>query len=90
VLPKPARDENDYRKYQDTAAKSLGLIHAAQRLGFSLSEIRAALAEAAPAFPSRGAMAKALRSKLANMEQHMKDARARRREIMRLLGELGG
>ena len=42
VLPKPIRDGNGYRAYPDTAVKILSLIDDAQRLGFSLSEIRAA------------------------------------------------
>ena len=88
VLPKPARKGNGYRTYPDTAAKILELIDAAQRLGFTLSEIRAALSEAAPNFPSRAAMVKALRGKLDHIEQHLKDVRARRRHIVKLLKEM--
>ncbi len=89
VLPKPIRGENGYREYRDTAAKMLSLIDGAQRLGFSLSEIRAGLSEAAPDFPSRTAMVKALRGKLESIDQHMKDVRARRRQIVKLLKEMG-
>jgi MerR family transcriptional regulator, copper efflux regulator len=89
VLPKPIRHGNGYRTYPDTAVKILELIDAAQRLGFSLSEIRVALSEAAPNFPSRSAMAKALRGKLEHIDQHMKDVRARRRQIVKLLKEMG-
>jgi MerR family copper efflux transcriptional regulator len=89
VLSKPRRNGNGYRTYPDTAVKILELIDAAQRLGFSLSEIRAALSEAAPNFPSRSAMVKALRGKLEHIDQHMKDVRARRRQIVNLLGEMG-
>ncbi|MGO9418413.1 MerR family DNA-binding protein [Roseiarcus sp.] len=67
----------------------MSLIDDAQRLGFSLGEIRAGLTEAAPDFPSRAAMVKALRSKLETIDQHMKDVRARRRQIVKLLKELG-
>jgi len=89
VLPKAIRSENGYRDYPATAVKMLGLIDDAQRLGFSLSEIRASLGEAAPNFPSRAAMVKALRSKLENIDQHMKEVRARRRQIVKLLTEMG-
>jgi MerR family transcriptional regulator, copper efflux regulator len=41
VLPKPIRGENGYREDPDRAAKMLSLINDAQRLGFSLNEIRA-------------------------------------------------
>ena len=88
VLPKPGRGENGYREYPDTAVKMLDFIDAAQRLGFSLSEIREGLSEAAPDFPSHAAMAKALRSKLDALDEHLRDVRARRLEIVRLLEEL--
>src|ERR1700723_3229736 len=90
VLPKPTRHGNGYRAYPDTAVKILELIDVAQRLGFSLSEIRTALSEAAPNFPSRAAMAEALRGKLEHIDQHIKDVRARRRQIVKLLKEMGG
>jgi MerR family transcriptional regulator, copper efflux regulator len=89
VLPQPTRDENGYRKYPDSAPKILELIDAAQQLGFSLSEIRAGLSEAAPNFPSRAAMVKALRGKLDHIDQHIKEVRARRRQIVKLLKEMG-
>jgi MerR family transcriptional regulator, copper efflux regulator len=89
VLPKPIRGGNGYRKYPDTALKMLELIDNAQQLGFSLSEIRAALSEAAPNFPSRRALVKALRSKLDHIDQHINEVRARRRQIVKLLKEMG-
>jgi MerR family transcriptional regulator, copper efflux regulator len=88
LLPKPIRDGNGYRAYADTAVKILSLIDGAQRLGFSLSEIRAGLSEAAPNFPSRAAMVKALRGKLDHIDQHIQEVRARRRQIVKLLGEM--
>ena len=88
VLPKPTRNGNGYRTYPDTAVKFLSLIDGAQRLGFSLSEIRAALSEAAPNFPSRAAMVKALRGKLDHIDQHIKEVRARQRQIVKLFGEM--
>jgi MerR family copper efflux transcriptional regulator len=80
VLPKPIRGENGYREYPGRVAKMLSLINDAQRLGFSLNEIRAGLSEAVP---------KALRSKLENIDQYIKEARARRRQIVKLLKEMG-
>jgi MerR family transcriptional regulator, copper efflux regulator len=88
VLPKAVRGENGYREYPDMAVKTLGLIDDAQRLGFSLNEIRARLSESAPDFPSHAAMTEALQNKLQSIDQHMKEVRARRREIVRLLEEL--
>jgi DNA-binding transcriptional MerR regulator len=88
VLPKAVRGENGYREYPDTAVKLLNLVDGAQRLGFSLSEIRAGLIGAAPDLPSHAAMLKALRGKLETIDQHLKDVRARRNEIVRLLEEI--
>ena len=59
------------------------------RNGNSLSEIRAGLSEAAPNFPSREALVKALRSKLDHIDQHINEVRARRRQIEKLLKEMG-
>jgi len=89
VLPKTIRDANGYREYPDTAVKMLGFINASQRLGFSLHEIRTGLSQAAPHFPSHAAMVKALRSKLESIDEHMKEVQARRREIVRLLEDMG-
>lgn len=89
VLPKAIRGGNGYREYPDTAVKMLALIDGAQGLGFSLSEIRTGLTEAAPNFPTHAAMAQALRRKLHDIDRHMKEIRARRRRIVDLLAELG-
>lgn len=88
VLPKAMRSGNGYRDYPDTAVKTLKLIDAAQQLGFSLNEIRDALSEAAPDFPSRAAMAKALRGKLDSIERHITEVYARRRRLTKLLEDL--
>jgi len=89
VLSKPRRNGNGYRTYPDTAAKILELIDTAQQLGFSLNEIRTGLSEAAPNLPSKAAKADALRSKLDHIDQHIKEVRARRRQIVKLLKEMG-
>jgi MerR family transcriptional regulator, copper efflux regulator len=88
VLPKAIRGENGYRDYPETAVKALALIDGAQRLGFSLREVREGLSAAAPDFPSHAAMVKALRSKLESIDQHIEDVRARRRQIVKLLKEM--
>jgi len=89
VLPKPSRAENGYREYPERAVKTLELIDASQRLGFSLSEIRDGLSEAAPNFPSHAAMTKALQNKLESVDRHIREVRARRRQIVALLKEIG-
>jgi DNA-binding transcriptional MerR regulator len=89
LIPEAARGENGYRDYPASAVKRLDLIDGAQQLGFTLSEIREGLDEAAPAFPAPAAIAKALRGKLEAVDRHIKEAQARRRRIVHLLKELG-
>jgi MerR family copper efflux transcriptional regulator len=88
-MPKAARGENGYREYPVTAVKTLKLIDGAQRLGFWLNEISSFLSEAAPNFSSRAATVEALRSKLEDIDQHVTEVRARRRQIVKLLQEIG-
>jgi MerR family transcriptional regulator, copper efflux regulator len=90
VVPRALRDRSGYRDYPDSAVKMLGFIDGAQQLGFSLSEIRKGLGESAAKFPSHAAIAQALRGKLESIDQHMKEVRSRRRQIVKLLGELEG
>jgi DNA-binding transcriptional MerR regulator len=89
LLPKARRDGNGYREYPDVAVETLRIIVDAQRLGFSLNEIRYGLAEASPHRPSRKAIHEALQCKLVDIDQHIRDAKTRRREIVRLLKEFG-
>ncbi len=61
------------------------MIHDAQSLGFSLSEIRAGLAQAGANPPSKQDMLEALRSKLASLDQHIAEVALRRRRIIELI-----
>ncbi len=88
LLPKATRGENGYREYPEAAVTTLRIVVDAQRLGFSLSGIRDALTQAAPRLPSRKAMHEALQCKLVSIDQHIRDAKARRRKVVRLLDEL--
>jgi DNA-binding transcriptional MerR regulator len=90
LLPKPTRGTNGYREYPGAAVETLRIIVDSQRLGFSLSEIRSGLSESAPRLPSRKAMLEALQCKLIDLDAHISEAKSRRREVVRLLKELGG
>jgi MerR family transcriptional regulator, copper efflux regulator len=90
VLPKAVRGKNGYREYSESAVKILSMIDGAQRLGFSLAEIRQSFSEAASGVPSRAAMVKALQGKLASLDLHIKEVRARRRRIVKLLADMRG
>ena len=85
LLPKAERSENGYRHYPDSIVETLRLIHGAQNLGFSLSEIRAGLAQAGANPPSKQAMLEALRYKLTSLDQHIEEVILRRRRIIDLI-----
>jgi DNA-binding transcriptional MerR regulator len=89
ILPEAARGSNGYREYSDASMKTLKLIDGAQRLGFTLGEIRRHLCEAAPNFPSRRALIGALQEKLKVVDRHLDEVRERRRQIVLLLKEIG-
>lgn len=85
LLPKAERRNNGYRDYPDSVVETLRLIHDAQTLGFSLSEIRASLARAGTNPPSKHAKLEALRSKLASLDRHIDEVTLRRRRIVDLI-----
>ena len=85
LLPKAERSENGYRDYPISVVETLRLIHGAQDLGFSLSEIRAGLGQAGAAPPSKHEMLEALRSKLTSLDRHIDEVTLRRRRIVDLI-----
>jgi MerR family transcriptional regulator, copper efflux regulator len=85
LLPKAERNENGYRDYPESVVETLRLIHGAQNLGISLSEIRAGLAQAGANPPSKHDMVEALRYKLRSLDQHIDEVPLRRRRIVDLI-----
>lgn len=88
LIPPPARRSNGYRDYPEQTVSTLQFIDGAQRLGFSLAEIRRGLASPGATLPSEPDMIVALRDKLGEVEMHIRDAKARRREILATIDEL--
>ncbi len=88
LIPPSARQDNGYRDYPEQAVSTLQFIAGAQRLGFSLSEIRQGLSPTDGAIPSEPEMVVALRKKLAEVETHIREAKARRSEIRAFIDEL--
>lgn len=88
LIPPSARRDNGYRDYPEQAISTLRFIDGAQRLGFSLSEIRRGLSPTDGAMPSEPEMVVALRKKLAEVETHIREAKARRNEILAAIDEL--
>lgn len=88
LVPPSARQDNGYRDYSEQVVSTLQFIAGAQRLGFSLSEIRRGLSPTDRAIPSGSEMVVALRKKLAEVEAHIREAKARRNEILAAIDEL--
>jgi MerR family transcriptional regulator, copper efflux regulator len=88
LIAPPARRDNGYRDYPDTTISILQFIDGAQRLGFSLAEIRRGLSPSGAARPSEPEMLVALRDKLSEVETHIREAKARRDEILAAIADL--
>ncbi len=88
LIPPSARQDNGYRDYSEPTVSTLQFIAGAQRLGFSLSEIRRGLSPTGGAMPSEPEMVVALRKKLTEVEAHIREAKARRCEILAAIDEL--
>lgn len=88
LLPAARRDSNGYRNYADSAVATLQFVDQAQRLGFSLSEIRAPLSATSHAVPSAAMIVKALLLRQEQIDQDIADANAKKRAIAVLLEEL--
>lgn len=88
LIPPSARQDNGYRDYPDATVATLRFIDGAQRLGFSLAEIRRGLSQLNAGLPSGPEMTDALHNKLYEVEAHIREAKARRKEIIAAIDEL--
>lgn len=88
MLAQPLRTANGYRSYGDDAADVLRFIDRAQRLGFSLAEIKVAMPDANRSTPSTSAIIAALLRKDAEIDQLLEATAAKKRAIAILLSEL--
>src|SRR5215469_3951237 len=87
LLPPAARSSNGYRDYAARDLKIIGFIERAQRLGFSLREIREFL-DLPQSDRSRSNLLPGLRAKLAEVDAHLRDVQERRSQIEQLIREL--
>ncbi len=87
LLPKPPRGDNGYRDYAAGAVETLTLIDQAQRLGFTLGEIKSALTQGGGNLPTRQHMLEALRDKLVALDQHLEEVTRRRLQVIALIAK---
>ena len=88
LIPIAVRHSNGYRSYDEAAVEILKFVDQAQRLGFSLAEIKAGRPGPTSSFPSTSVMVAALRQKDADLEALMTETDQRRRAIKLLLDQL--
>lgn len=88
MLAQPLRTANGYRSYDADAADVLRFINRAQRLGFSLTEIRDAMPDPNRSLPSPSTIVAALVRKDAEIDRLIQAANAKKQAIALLLSEL--
>lgn len=88
LLPQAPRTANGYRSYGVEAADALRFLDQAQRLGFSLAEIKRGMPDPNGATPSPSMLLAALQQKEAEIDRLIEAALARKKAIATLLVEL--
>lgn len=86
--PRPPRAHNGYRRYGEGAAAILHFVDQAQRLGFSLAEIKEGMPDPRAALPSSSTIVVALLQKEAEIDRLIEAAKAKKKAIAALLDEL--
>lgn len=88
LLRAAVRTANGYRDYVGRDLKIIAFIERAQRLGFSLREIKVFL-DLAPPERSQSSLLHALEAKLIEIDDHLREVQERRRQLVELIQELG-
>lgn len=88
LLDPPARTDNGYRVYFEADVARVRFVRAAQSLGFSLAEIRSAVGRLREGRLNRADIEQQLHRKLAEIDAHMAQLRAMRRELLATFGSL--
>jgi len=88
VIEAAGRTANGYRDYPAATADLIVFIERAQKLGFSLREIRAGGVASAPHPGACDALVPALRGKLADVEAHIAASTALRDDIAAMIETL--
>ena len=87
LLGRPARTQSGYRMYDREVLERLDFIKRAQVLGFSLDEIKQIIAEKQAGESPCEAVRDIVRTRLKELDEHMRDMRRYRNELARTLAE---
>lgn len=87
LLGRPGRTESGYRLYDREALERLDFIKRAQVLGFSLDEIKQIIAEKQAGESPCEAVRDIVRTRLQELDEHMREMRRYRNELAATLAE---
>ena len=87
LLPKSKRGENNYRVYENETVKRLIFIKKAQRLGFTLREIKEILTLRDRGFKPCSHVKDLLEQRITDLDQKLAELTALRRELKKLEDE---
>ncbi len=90
LLPRPPRTRSGYRIFPNEAARSLLFIKRAQRLGFSLTEIRELLTLRLRPGTNRDQIRARAEAKIADIEQKIKTLTAMKQSLAQLTTQCSG
>lgn len=90
LLPEPRRRLSGYRDYDDTAVERLRFIRRAKDLGFTLDEIRELLALSADRERGVRGVKQRAETRLAQVEQRIRQLQDVRRGLKQLIGACPG
>lgn len=85
LIPPPTRLENGYREYPEAMISRLRTITMSKALGFSLSEIRKFLPDDPKDHMQRADVISNLEGKLVDIDERVKDLRAMRENVKRMI-----
>jgi MerR family copper efflux transcriptional regulator len=82
LIEPPARAANGYRSYREVDAQRVRFVRSAQALGFTLAEIRGILPQLNAGRMERRAIEAHLQSKIAEIDGHIRQMQAKKRELI--------
>ena len=88
LLPPAGRTANGYRVYNAEDSQRVAFIGRARALGFTLADITRFMSRSPQERRAKHGVARALETKLAEIESHLAEVETRRGELKALLAEL--
>jgi len=82
LIEPPVRAANGYRSYREVDAQRVRFVRSAQALGFTLAEIRGILPRLNAGRMDRRAIEAHLQSKIAEIDGHIRQMQAKKRELI--------